>query len=215
MRSFSLLAVVVAVLSAGGAVACCLFKSTPGRYAVPSAPGRAVTPAKRFVPTAGSFTPYVEIETVGGKAPNTSSDPWQIPGTLPPGQTEVVVDVDLVTGRYYPVYVYLEDLGLLTATKTAATTAAKYFWHDWSTKEIVLPFVAPVPNGPVVPTAGTKLSVYELDYTVKAMDGGHKFLVYAQAEDYDGTVITTSHKVVFTTSSTATSPGPSPSGLKK
>jgi hypothetical protein len=212
MRSFCLLAVLSAVLSAEAAAACCFFKSTPRPVSPAAAAPGAVSAAERS-PTSG--TTYLEIESVGGKTPDTSTDPWRILDPLPPGSTEVVVDVDYGTGMNYPVYVYLQEQSSMApaAKKVAAIDPQHYFWHDWNTKFIV-PTPAAPPSGATKVEAGTsRIYVYELDYTIST-DANKSYLVWAQAEDYNHTVIKTSHKVAFSTSA-AVPPGPMPAGARK
>jgi len=212
MRSFCVLAVLSAVLSAAAAHACCLLKGAAG----PAAPGPAADARARVSAAPASAAPYVEIESVGGRAPNTATDPWKIdPPPLPPAGTDVVVNIDVATGQVYPCYVYLEELAFEAKGAKAGAAARKYGWYRWRVKEITLPTNA-APTAATAGSAAAMLRVYELVYYIST-NSGKNYRTYAQAETYEGAVVKKSHYVDFSTSSGDTSPPgpPGAAGLKK
>jgi hypothetical protein len=216
MRSFCVLAVLSAVLSAAAAHACCLLKTAgPPPAAAPPGPVADARARVAAAPTAGA--PYVEIESVGGRLPNTATDPWTIdPPPLPPGGTDVVVNIDVATGQLYPCYVYLEELTFeAKGAKAAAAPPRKYGWYRWRVKEITLPTNA-APTAATAGSAAAILRVFELGYYISS-DSGKNYRTYAQAETYEGAVVKKSHYVDFSTSSGDTSPPgpPGAAGLKK
>lgn len=189
MRLFSALAVLSAVLAAGSINACCFFCWGAGPPPVgPVAPGGpAASGTVRTVPEAG-YTTYLAIESVGGKAPNTATVPWQIDDPLPAGPTDVVVNVDFSTGQTYPVILVVTDLGPRTEAPPAGRTGPQKVYRRqpfWGSKFIQIPSPARAARDTAATTAAQVIGVYVFYYSITT-DPNRKYSVYAEAENSPG-----------------------------
>lgn len=204
MRPLSFLAVLSAVLAAGGAYACCIFKSAgPGPPAVTAATGTATAPAALMQPTAG-YVPYLEIYSVGGYAPDAS---WNVVQDLPAGTVEIDVDADANVYWTTSIDLYVTDLGPIgSITPTAKKEPKRYkISKPPRLKQKAVHPKPPAVRADALPTAPAPpppqvIWVWELIYDVD-VEAGHKYSAYAQADYWNGwnSGTATSHTVTFHT----------------
>jgi hypothetical protein len=203
MRPLSFLAVLSAVLSAGAAYACCIFKSAGPGPPVATAPAAAATaPAPRMLPTTG-YVPYLEISTVGGYPPDST---WNVAADLSPDFVEIIVDADATVWWVSSIDLFVTDLGRGgTVTPTAAKEPKRY--KVSKRPELKLKTIKPKSDGvraeaaPSAPAAaGITKWVWELTYSV-AVEWNHRYSAYAQGDYWNGfdSGTATSHTVTFHT----------------
>jgi hypothetical protein len=207
MRPLSFLAVLSAVLAAGGAYACCFFKSAgPGPPAPTTATAAAAAPAALMRPTAG-YIPYLEIAFVDGYAPDAS---WNVVQDLPAGTVEIDVDADANVYWTTEIDLYVTDLGPIGSITPAAKKEPKRYKvskpprlkqkkvnpKPAAVRSDALP-TDPVPPPPPPPPV---VWVWELGYDVD-VEAGHRYSAYAQGQYWDGSQYgtATSHTVTFHT----------------
>lgn len=224
MRLFSFLAVLSAVLSVGSARACCLFsclgKGAAATAVAPAGPAMAAGPAAAARMAETSYSPYLEINTVGGFEPDST---WNIPHDLPPGPVEITVYAD-ASVFWWSIDLYVTDLGMTVSAPAAPAPAAirekadlrKLYKPvgDPKLKKIkprvkALAAAAPAPAGASAPAApyGDEIWVWELLFKAD-LAAGHNYSAFARGEWGWPAATKTSNTVTFHTRSAGGPPSP-------
>lgn len=210
MRLFSFLAVLSAVLSAGGTQACFFFKCF-GK-------GAAAGPERRAMRVMSGTTPYLQIYTVDSNEPDPST--LEVTPDCSSGTILIVVDADAAV-TWLSLDLYVTDLGA-TGPAVAAKLGDKKKGTLAKPPELKLKWkknaggpvaAAAAPSGaapaPSAVTADKWIWVYEYTYKVD-VDPGHNYGAYATGQYTDGSDVgtATSNTVKFHTKSSGAPPFP-------